>query len=124
MILPDDTPESPSKLRANLPDQQQPSQVAPPAYPGHEIPSGSSYHAGPSTEAQAILPLPVFAYTRPISAKRRFCKAFGVAVLIYLLVATFLGSIIDGGIRRGRSRRVSWSPRPLSICGANARVGG
>lgn len=105
MILPDDTPESPSKLGSNLPDQLPPSQGAPPAYPGHEIPSTSSYHAGPSTEAQPILPLPVFAYTRPISAKRRFCKAFGFAVLIYLLAGTFLASVVDGGIRR--SRRVS-----------------
>lgn len=105
MILPDDRPESPSKLdppasalAAAVPEQPAP----PPAYPGHEA-STSRLLPGPS-EAQPIVYAPVERITRGEPAGKRFCKAFSIAVLVYLLLGALTSSIAGLGTSHGWNR--------------------
>ncbi|CAL1711753.1 unnamed protein product [Somion occarium] len=99
MILPDDTPPSPSKVRpSQLPvDRSEPqAQAPPPAYPGY-----SSYQANqPLYGEPSTLPLHT-RRERVKSARRRFLQAFAFAVLIYFLVGTFISSLF-GLSRHGR----------------------
>lgn len=102
MILPEDRPDSPSKLGHQ--DQQQQAQETaqepsppPPAY------EASSSSRPVDAESQTLyIPLQI---KRGEAAGPRFCKAFCVAVIIYLLLAALTGSIAEVG------RNVHWPTR-------------
>ncbi|OJT13802.1 hypothetical protein TRAPUB_9649 [Trametes pubescens] len=88
MILPDDTPESPTKSRAGPPSEAVDEDfiAPPPAYPGNG--NGLSRHydvesqAGPSSEP---LLQPQHHVEQVEPAPQRFFKALGIAVLIWLV---------------------------------------
>lgn len=131
MILPDDTPPSPSKSQQALlggrtsdsnshtPEQNNP----PPAYPGYA--SYQRNHPLPQASApRRPLPIPpvrspqITVYDEP--AGRRFVKAFCVAILIWTVLGLFTRSIIEIGSPRHRNVGalflLIWSsPRCLTI---------
>ncbi|KAI0764409.1 hypothetical protein BD413DRAFT_606343 [Trametes elegans] len=100
MILPDDTPASPTKSRAGplseVVDEEYP--APPPAYPGHSAPRGEGVAPGPSTSHPStplVLPRPHYHPVERVEhAPRRFLKAFGFALLIYLTIGSFVRSAI------------------------------
>ena len=103
MILPEDRPESPSKLNPPAPAQAAPQPEEPPpppAYPGHEA-SSSRLEAGPSETQPIYIPMYI---KRGEPAGKRFCGAFSVAVLIYILLAALTGSITS----LGRGTHYGW----------------
>ena len=102
MILPEDRPESPSKLpNATEQQQQQPQQPAPPSY---EAASSSRLV---DSEAQPIY-APVFV-KRGEPAGKRFCQAFCVAIIIYFLLGALTSSIVEVGRFRDWPLEVSSS---------------
>ncbi|KAI0708837.1 hypothetical protein C8T65DRAFT_649625 [Cerioporus squamosus] len=114
MILPDDTPpESPTKSRAGPPSEAAEDEHAlpPPAYPGpppNGHPPSSQVHnidieAQASTSRTPLLQsTPAHHVEQVESAPTRFLKAFGIAVLIYILVGSFTRTAIAGHYWRGR----------------------
>ncbi|KIP08995.1 hypothetical protein PHLGIDRAFT_126598 [Phlebiopsis gigantea 11061_1 CR5-6] len=127
MILPEDRPESPSKL-PQLAETVESVQDAPPAYPGHE--AGSSRIAAgppPINERQPLnqqeQPIYVPVYVKPDAdatrrAKRRFFKAFFIAFFIYIVFWALVKSIFDIafgpslGNRYEHEDAVTAQPRP------------
>ncbi len=113
MILPDDTPESPTKSRAGPPSEAVDEDfiAPPPAYPGNG--NGSSRHydvesqAGPSSEP---LLQPQHHVEQVEPAPQRFFKALGIAVLIWLVVGSFARSAISISHTGSLSGRVSNIP--------------
>ncbi|TFK83682.1 hypothetical protein K466DRAFT_665654 [Polyporus arcularius HHB13444] len=116
MILPDDTPpESPTKSdsRAGPPSEAPEDEHAlpPPAYPGPpqngQISSYQSHsvdiEAQASSSRTPLLQSPPAHHVEQVeSAPTRFMKAFGVALLIYILVGSFTRTAIAGHYWRGR----------------------
>jgi hypothetical protein len=125
MILPEDRPESPSKLRQPTAEQPQSAQgqepLPPPAY---DAASGSRpVQADP--EAQTVyVPLVI---RRGEPAGKRFCQAFCVAVIIYFLLGALLGSIVEVGHGRRWPREVCLSfirPVEYAVDGITSRENG
>ncbi|KAI0740760.1 hypothetical protein C8Q76DRAFT_708943 [Earliella scabrosa] len=111
MILPDNTPSSPTKSRAGPPSEVPEDDVhslPPPAYPGHSsssvpIPSPQNVDIEAQAEASNSRTPLVQPHPRPEHhieqvepAPRRFLKAFGIAVLIYLVAGSFTRTVIAG----------------------------
>ncbi|KAI0753355.1 hypothetical protein C8Q80DRAFT_1151680 [Daedaleopsis nitida] len=117
MILPDDTPASPTKSRTGPPTEQSEEDLVapPPAYPGHSSSSAlvaapvaapSQYPHHVDIEAQAsdartpLIPpnssAPAHHVEQVEHAPSRFFKAFGLAVLIYIVAVSFTRTIIAG----------------------------
>ena len=108
MILPDDTPESPTKSRAGPPSEEPEEEehaLPPPAYPGPPLNGQfpSSQLPNVDLEAQAstsrtplLQPTPAYHVEAVERAPARFLKAFGVAVLIYIVAASFTRTAIAG----------------------------
>ncbi|KAI8978246.1 hypothetical protein BD414DRAFT_495016 [Trametes punicea] len=94
MILPDDTPASPAKSRTGPPSESADEEyiAPPPAYPGHGSsgPSDLEAQAGPS---QIPLNRPGHHIEQVEPAFRRFLKAFGIAVLVWLFVGSLARSM-------------------------------
>ncbi|KAL1945330.1 hypothetical protein VTO73DRAFT_2181 [Trametes versicolor] len=120
MILPDDTPESPTKSRAGPPSEavDEDFVAPPPAYPGNGNNSSRHYdvesQAGPSSEP---LLQPQHHVEQVEPAPQRFFKALGIAVLIWLVVGSFARSVISisyTGPHPGRGKKGP-VPRVLPI---------
>ncbi|EJF60662.1 hypothetical protein DICSQDRAFT_62362 [Dichomitus squalens LYAD-421 SS1] len=107
MILPDDTPASPTKSRAGplspaSEDTHEDNVPPPPAYPGPP----PTQQQNVDIEAQAgnsrtpLVQRSGFGESSPIEevepAATRFLKAFGIVVLIYLVVGSFTRTAIAG----------------------------
>ncbi|KAJ4483603.1 hypothetical protein J3R30DRAFT_1807628 [Lentinula aciculospora] len=110
MIIPDNVPSSPAKSNAALSNPTSPLESPPPpaygASDGRTIPLPPQQHYQPyiGSSSSSLPNAPQSPYNRPIeleandtrrrreSAGRRFCKAFAVALLIYVLVAIFFGT--------------------------------
>ncbi|KAI9061423.1 hypothetical protein FKP32DRAFT_1575910 [Trametes sanguinea] len=99
MILPDDTPESPAKIRPGLPGPSESVDedfgAPPPAYPG---PASSSRPA--DLEAQmGTQPVPDShpERHRRERAPKRFLRALGIAVLIWVAIGLFARSAFMSG---------------------------
>lgn len=125
MILPDDTPESPTKSRAGPPSEVPDEEFVapPPAYPGH----GSrrpdiEAHAGSSSEP---LLQPQHHVEQVEPATQRFLKAFGIAALIWIVFGSFARSIYSLSHSRehpylpdrvSTGRRLSWTTATNVVC--------
>lgn len=109
MILPDNTPASPTKTRSgppsDVPEDEQ--LLPPPAYPGHSSSSTpvQQYQRNVDIEARAessnaqtplVQSRPAHHGEQVESAGKRFFKAFGIAILIYLVAASFTRTVIAG----------------------------
>ncbi|GJE94708.1 hypothetical protein PsYK624_108790 [Phanerochaete sordida] len=138
MILPEDRPESPSKLDPPAPATAAEQQSAPPAYPGHEasgsaanyaiaqpaLGSAANYGAvqpAPS-ETQRIVYVPVDIRRGPPAGKR-FCRAFTIALLVYFLLAAITSSIAGLGRGHGWSRVVGIEYEDLNTAQPTAKDG-
>ncbi|KAI1788349.1 hypothetical protein LXA43DRAFT_1159986, partial [Ganoderma leucocontextum] len=131
MILPDNTPESPTKSRAGplsaISEETHEDHISPPpAYPGH--PHTSYQYQNVDIEAQAgssQTPVVQWPGSPPAHyveefepAPKRFLKAFGVALLIYIVVASFTRTAVAGVHWESGGRHVQVSimlipfPRP------------
>ncbi|KAI0071184.1 hypothetical protein K474DRAFT_1712689 [Panus rudis PR-1116 ss-1] len=99
MILPDDTPASPSKTTRHLPAVPI-EHPPPPAYPGNSSHQAAQPVYGGTTPLISATPVPHSDYVR--RTRRRFLKSLAIALLIYLLTITFFSSLIDSS---GHSRR-------------------
>ncbi|PIL33798.1 hypothetical protein GSI_04423 [Ganoderma sinense ZZ0214-1] len=139
MILPDNTPDSPTKSRAGPPsalseETHEDRLPPPPAYPGHPYQYRSvdiEAQAGTSTSRTSLRQRPgpppvhhIEAFEPPL---RRFLKAFGVAVLIYIVLASFTRTVV-AGIHWETGRRDVQFPlprtsdgRPISCSSASHR---
>jgi hypothetical protein len=100
MIILEDTPESPSKLRQ---EQLSPSsdslQANPPAYPGHSFPNpGPQFQSQPYSNFDPTPISPLNGDYTSIAprqnAKKRFTHAFWSAVAVYVLAGAFIHSLI------------------------------
>lgn len=120
MILPDDTPPSPTKSQLASEETRRDSDQGliqtteqsnpPPAYPGpasHQ-PNRLIYTPeNPTTRYPALLapePSPTLTYAEP--AKRRFIKAFLVAILIWTLLGIFTRGVVEIGVHN-KQKKVS-----------------
>ncbi|KAJ3784310.1 hypothetical protein GGU10DRAFT_376833 [Lentinula aff. detonsa] len=118
MIISDNTPPSPAKSNAALSNLQPSLESPPPAYGPVVGPSEQQhrqyqpYAGSPSSALSNVLRSPMDHYTdveangsrRRESPGKRFCKAFAVAILIYVLVAIFFGTIK----MNGQQSRTGW----------------
>ncbi|KAJ3748539.1 hypothetical protein DFH05DRAFT_571467 [Lentinula detonsa] len=118
MIISDNTPPSPAKSNAALSNLQPSLESPPPAYGPVVGPSEQqhrqyqTYAGSPSSALSNVLRSPMDDYTdveangsrRRESPGKRFCKAFAVAILIYVLVAIFFGTIK----MNGQQSRTGW----------------
>ncbi|KAI0352042.1 hypothetical protein OH77DRAFT_1429077 [Trametes cingulata] len=93
MILPDDTPESPTKSRAGPPSEAPEEEYLPPppAYPGHGSSRPADLEAQASTSRTPLVQ-PGHHVEEVEHAPTRFLKAFGIAVLIWIVVGSFARS--------------------------------
>lgn len=119
MILPEDRPESPSKLAQPQAEQQQPVPEHPPP-PTYEAAASSSRIVQTDPESQTVyVPLVI---RRGEPARKRFCQAFCVAVIIYILLGALTSSIVVE-VRHGKGwPREVCSLSATSICIAFAHI--
>lgn len=109
MILPDNTPASPTKTRSgppsDVPEDEQ--LLPPPAYPGHSSSSTPVQQCQRNVDIEAraessnaqtplVQSRPAHHVEQVESAGKRFFKAFGIAILIYLVAASFTRTVIAG----------------------------
>ena len=118
MILPDDTPASPTKSRAGpispVSEETHEAHIPPPpAYPGHtsyqnqnvDIEAQAGHSRAPLVQRPNLnSSIPAHHIEEVEPAPRRFLKAFGIAILIYLVVGSFTRTAIAGVHWDHRSR--------------------
>lgn len=120
MIIPEGTPESPSKLRQEqFPSpgssaQRPPSPSSPPAYPGYNAIPGPQYPYQPYPDPRFVQTptLPLVNKPRRGHPKKRFFKTLFFAVAIYAAVALIVrifmiivdSTMHDVNTNRNRSR--------------------
>ncbi|KAI0644956.1 hypothetical protein C8Q79DRAFT_1119747 [Trametes meyenii] len=122
MILPDDTPESPTKSRAGpLSDVPDEDYIAPPpAYPGHSWSHQLDVEAQAGT-SRTPLTQPQYHIEQVERAPTRFLKAFGIAVIIFFAFGSLARSTFviaqwrnyPPGGRKGHNEGQIPLPRPV-----------
>ncbi|KAL7277592.1 hypothetical protein ACG7TL_008519 [Trametes sanguinea] len=101
MILPDDTPESPAKTRAGLPGSSESVDedfvAPPPAYPGPASSSQPSDLEAQMGTHQVPNSYPERHGERRERAPKRFLRALGIAVLIWVAIGLFARNAFTSG---------------------------
>ena len=107
MILPDNTPDSPTKSRAGplsavSEETHEDYLPPPPAYPEHssyqyrsvDVEAQAGTSRAPLLQRTGSPPAPHTEEFEP--ASKRFLKAFGIALLVYIVLVSFTRTVIDG----------------------------